>query len=466
MAYPKGFSPHRYHPGGEVRTLLAVEADCVGLACPHCGNALVRSSTGYSEYVHCPISPNLFVDPFAVDLLWRFSRSGISPKMTSTLDDVRKELKEDSPPTPREGSLSLMDVATSLDLPWKKLHSSRALLYPTPKTPGELSAEIAALAVATEGGSLSMTDAVLAILNKDAAPTMAKNTKVPDSKPEAGFPYSRFRKLADAVQAAQGQGKVGSGYSLRREIMTARLWGSLQEETGSEAALQLAFALVGSERATEDERPFYEELWQAQMGTRLYPLPSLKAPKGKKGETWHPQAGLALAVVKSGIPLWLSGEAGAGKTYLTRQIANLCELPYVRLQGSRDRTVDDVIGAWGYDPAVGSVFRPGVVVETARTGGVLHIDEVSALPHEVTFELHAVLEGEPITVLKNSGEKVALNERFRMVANDNSVGEGEQASYVGLHSTNLAFRDRWAFLRVKPMPAKFREKLIMEAAGK
>lgn len=430
MAFPKGFSPHRHHPGTGARPLTTAEGLQVGQPCPHCGKALVKNESVYSEYVQCPDNSSLFLDPTpGVDLFWRFKR----------------------PTGPR---------STAAGAPaWKKVASAPTAGAPKPTRLG-----IPPLTIHPAGGSfITLLEEAEKMRELAEYEKQLKEKKADQPKNSKGFPYARFRKLVDAVQAACTQGKIGSGFSLRRELMAARLWASFRTQTTQENALHLAFALVASERATDDERPFYQELWRAQMGGDLYPLPQLEAPKD--GATWHPQAGLALATINSGVPLWLAGEAGAGKTYLTRQIAKLCGLDYVRLQGSRDRTVDDVIGAWGYDPAIGSVFRAGVVVETARNGGLLHIDEVSALPHEVTFELHAVLEGEPLTVLKNSGERVELSKTFRMVANDNSVGEGEQAAYVGLHSTNLAFRDRWAFMRVEPMPAKLREKLILEAAG-
>jgi hypothetical protein len=441
MAFPKGFSPHRYHPGDTPRGLTEAEKVLIGTPCPHCSKPLVKNESRYSEYVQCPSVSSFFIDPENDDYYWRFKRLTVPTAgdwKSVTKSDYRvaidpaalKEMKGDASRFARDVhafTLSEKDAATLKSLE-EMVRKEPISVDPKPS-------------VATR---------------KTAAPTV--------EIAEKGFPYALHRKMADAIQAAQKEGKIGSGFSLRREMMAARLWASAPKGFGPETAYKVAFALVCSERATDDERPFYEEVWRAATGKALYPLNKLDTPNTK--EVWHPQAGLALMALNAGVPLWLTGEAGAGKTYLTRQLAKLLKLPYVRLQGSRDRTVDDVIGAWGYDPAVGSVFRAGVVVDTARNGGLLHIDEVAALPHEVTFELHAVLEGEPLTVLKNSGEVVALSEKFRMVANDNSVGEGEQAAYVGLHSTNLAFRDRWAFLRVEPMPETIRQKLVLGAATK
>jgi hypothetical protein len=444
MPYPKGFSPHRYHPGAK-RVLVLPEEELVGTPCPHCSKPLVKLTTPFSEFVACPGDTRLYFDPFAEDNFWRFKRA-------AGLKGTWKKVDRVAP------------AVTFVDEDGTVIGKSIPLAHGDGETILSRSTKRAAAIAAEEAAKAKMAEAFRTSAPKRVEEAQAAKAAV-IVEPKDKFPYARFRKLADAVQAAHLQDKLGSGYSLRRELMTARLWAALAPQTDDERALHLAFALVGSERCTDDERPLYEELWRAQMGAKLYPLPSLKALPTEDGEVWHPQAALAYAAIQAGVPLWLSGVAGAGKTHLTRQIAKLCGLPYVRLQGSRDRTVDDVIGAWGYDAKVGSVFRPGVVVETARTGGLLHIDEVAALPHEVTFELHAVLEGEPLTVLKNSGEVVKLNENFRMVANDNSVGEGEQVSYVGLHATNLAFRDRWAFLRVEPIPEDLRKKLILREAG-
>jgi hypothetical protein len=418
-AFRTGFSPFRFKPGAQ-RKLTPGEAHYIGTPCPHCAGALVLSSTKYSEYVRCPLWASLFVLPHAVLKL-------SSPAPLSYDAATTAALRIDVP--------SSAPTTGTLTLPWEPLKVTK--LYDVAVKVGEIP---------------KYKEKIKAAMQAVAVP------------PEPGFPYRVFRVLADAVTAAHQQAKLGSGFSLRRELMTARLWACLKREALSDLeALRVAFAVIASERATDDERPFYEELWRAKTATDLYPLPSFGVGRNKE-EVWHPMAGLAALIVELGLPLWLVGEAGAGKTYLTRQIAKLLDQPYIRLQGSRDRTIDEVIGAWGYDAKVGSVFRYGVLADACRDGALVHVDEVSALPHEVTFEMHALLEGEPLAVLKNRGERLPRHPRFRIVANDNTVGEGEKAEYVGTNSTNLAFRDRWAFLRIPAMPEDIRHKLVVAAA--
>lgn len=278
------------------------------------------------------------------------------------------------------------------------------------------------------------------------------------------FPLEDVLKLADGIESARKTGRIGVGFSARRQAMAGKLWTVFRGcGLSSPEAFRLTFGVLASERASEDERPFYEELWRSKFATDLYPLPELPAPPASGDELWHPQAGTVLALIRAGIPVWLAGDAGAGKTFLTQQLADLLGRPYHRVQGSRDRTLEEVVGAWGYSPDEGTVFRYGAVPLAMEAGAVLHIDEISAMPSEVTFELHAVLEGQPLTLTRKGNEQVTPASGFVFVANDNTIGDGERSDMVGTQPVNAAFRDRWAFLRIEGMSKSLRKRMILQA---
>lgn len=278
------------------------------------------------------------------------------------------------------------------------------------------------------------------------------------------FPLEDVLKLADGIESARKTGRIGVGFSARRQAMAGKLWTVFRGcGLSSPEAFRLTFGVLASERASDDERPFYEELWRSKFATDLYPLPVLPVPPTSGDELWHPQAGTVLALIRAGIPVWLAGDAGAGKTYLTAQLADLLDRPYHRVQGSRDRTLEEIVGAWGYSPDDGTVFRYGAVPLAMQAGAVLHIDEISAMPSEVTFELHAVLEGQPLTLTRKGNEHVTPEPGFVFVANDNTIGDGERSDMIGTQPVNAAFRDRWAFIRIEGMSKSLRKRMILQA---
>ena len=281
------------------------------------------------------------------------------------------------------------------------------------------------------------------------------------------YPLEDMLKLADGIESARKTGKIGVGFSPRRQDMAGKMW-MVFRAFGLEPAeaFRLTFGMLASERATDDERPFYEELWLSKMGSKLYPLPTLPTPPAKKGELWHPQAGAVIALIRAGIPVWLAGDAGAGKTFMTTQIAALLGRPIHRLQGSRDRTLEEVVGAWGFSPEKGSYFRYGAVPIAMKEGAILHIDEISALPSEVTFEMHAVAEGSALTLLRNDNEVITKTKGFALVANDNTVGEGERSDMIGTQPVNAAFRDRWAFLRIDALSKTIRKQMVQNTMSR
>lgn len=292
----------------------------------------------------------------------------------------------------------------------------------------------------------------------------SNRTASSSSPPVKGVEVSSFDTtiaftLADGVDRSHQEGKLESGFSLRRRVMWAKAFKVLVEAgLGANDAFRLGFALCASERATPEERKFYEELWRVRMNASLYPLPTVPTPSD--GQFWHPTAGLAGVLIEAGMPLWMHGDAGNGKTVIAEMVAASLSRPFIRFQGTRERTVDDMVGGWTYLPEKGTVFNYGVVPEGMRQGAVLALDEGSALPSEVTFEFHAALEGKPLVLLKHGGEKIFPAPGFAPVVCDNTVGLGERSEYVGTNPTNAAFRDRWLYLQVGAIPAEMQRRIV------
>lgn len=420
---PEVFNPWLYRSGPQ-RRLSSAEMSRIGRPCPTlCGGTLKSAQTRFSEYVHCPTCDRVITPNEAMGGAW-LKHSFPTAKSLST-----------GPVGDREKRLTALGEA---------LKGEKVVEGPVVSAATETKKRVAAAGeeYAKKASSLS-----------------------PKERFESTL-YQRIAKLASKIQDSYRQGSLSAGFGLRREVMFARLWhAAVKRGLEDQVAAYYAYRLVAQERAPEEERGLYEEAWAAEFG-RQRELPDIKLPDDytkPRDVVLHQQAGQAIVALEAGVPLWLTSEAGEGKTVLTKQLAGLLGLNYVRLQGTLDRTVDDIIGGWGYVHGKGTVWRDGVISACARTPTLLHIDEVTSLAHEVQFEMHALLEGEPVMQAKNGGVTIDLHPQFRVVANDNSVGQGEAVAYVGTRSTNLAFRDRWAFLRIDPLMSAARKRIVLGA---
>jgi hypothetical protein len=419
---PPTLNPYLYRYGPQ-RKLTGPEMAMTAKPCPCCGGAVLIAESRFSEYVYCDTCDRIFSPADAL------AKKAVSTTLTR---------------------------AAAMGLPGKGATATTAHAAAGKK---EKLSELGR--VLSKAEASDKTKAAQAAYNA-AAEKLTKRQQY------ATTMYSRIAKLAEKLQTMYKQGNLSAGFGLRREVMFSKLWNVATRHGLSEvSAARFAYHLTAEGRASDEERSFYEEVWAAEFSRGIsMPEPDLPSLADlsvlAKGEQLHQQMGAVLLALSARVPLWLTSEAGEGKTVLTRQASKLLGLNYVRLQGTLDRTVDDIIGGWGYEPEKGTVWRDGVISAAAQTPTLLHIDEVTALPHEVQFEMHALLEGEPVMQAKNGGHVVKLHPDFRIVANDNSVGQGEAVAYVGTRSTNLAFRDRWAFLPIKPLHSSIRKNVVLD----
>lgn len=96
----------------------------------------------------------------------------------------------------------------------------------------------------------------------------------------------------------------------------------------------------------------------------------------------------------------LVGDTESGKTMLVEVMATLLSkemgldkpLPVFTLSGNSSITDHDMFGQYRPDENGNLVWMEGIVALSARIGGILYLDEVNAMPGNVTAGLHPLLD--------------------------------------------------------------------------
>lgn len=159
---------------------------------------------------------------------------------------------------------------------------------------------------------------------------------------------------------------------------------------------------------------------------------------------------------------WIYGPSGSGKTSGVAQMCALLNWPLYRLPCSGDMGVADFVGqaeATIRDGIGVTEFVDGLLIRALLNGGVLLIDEVTAIPAHILIELQQVLERPPsgrvvYTNKYNGGEITEAHENFRIICTDNTNGRGDTTgAYAGTNAMNESFRSRFSQWFRKEYPA-------------
>lgn len=165
--------------------------------------------------------------------------------------------------------------------------------------------------------------------------------------------------------------------------------------------------------------------------------PAKSAEEQKQLE--HKDFEALLRVVQAGVPAYLAGPAGSGKTTAASKVAKRLGLPFypksVGIQTSE-------VTLLGYCDANGEYVRTGLR-EAFEHGGVYLLDEIDAGSPAVLVVLNSLIGNRYASF---PDKVVEAHPDFRIVAGANTFGTGASREYVGRQQLDASTLDRFAFL--------------------
>lgn len=174
----------------------------------------------------------------------------------------------------------------------------------------------------------------------------------------------------------------------------------------------------------------------------------LNAPNGEKKETKvehkvNPAFERCNRYFKDGMHLFLHGPAGSGKNVLAEDFAKAYNLQFYYINTCYTK----------YD-FVGFIDANGKFVDTAFTrwlknenGGLLMIDEICTSTAEALNPINSLLSNGYITLA--DGKLYHIGANHRIIAADNTNGEGATEDYNGRFVMEKSTKDRFEFVKIR-----------------
>lgn len=156
---------------------------------------------------------------------------------------------------------------------------------------------------------------------------------------------------------------------------------------------------------------------------------------------YHNKFEQVLRTVNCNIPVFLTGDAGSGKTTLAEQVANSLNLEFYCISVCI-QTSETVF--LGYKNANGDYVRT-LFREAYEHGGVFLVDEIDNGNPNILSVLNSALANH---VCAFPDGMVKKHDNFRLIASGNTIGRGATREYVGRLEMDLATLDRFAVIKI------------------
>ena len=152
----------------------------------------------------------------------------------------------------------------------------------------------------------------------------------------------------------------------------------------------------------------------------------------------HKEFARTCKLVEMGLPVYLYGPTGTGKTTLAKQVAEALGLPFYKM-GAAQTKYDYT----GYNDAGGNYIATGLA-QAVINGGVCLCDEVDGSQPDALLCINALRDGDAIEL---GGKMYQPHKDFRLIVTANTVGTGTTEEYTGRAALDAAFLN--GFIKIK-----------------
>lgn len=144
-------------------------------------------------------------------------------------------------------------------------------------------------------------------------------------------------------------------------------------------------------------------------------------------------------MVTANMPVFIVGEAGSGKNFLCKQVAEACGLDFYF-----SNAITNEYKVTGFIDANGK-YHETPFYKAFVNGGLFFFDEIDASIPEILVLLNAAIENRYFNFPIG---QVTAHPDFRIIAAGNTYGHGATATYVGRYQLDAASLDRFAVVDI------------------
>lgn len=159
----------------------------------------------------------------------------------------------------------------------------------------------------------------------------------------------------------------------------------------------------------------------------------------------HRQLSQVITWTAAGVPVWLWGGAGCGKTHMARQVAQALGLPVTIISVDPTMTVGKLVG---FRSLADGKFQEGFLFKPYRDGGVVMLDEIDTGDAGILASLNSLLANGHYTF--PDGQEVARHPNFRVIAGANTNGVSPEPGYSARTRLDAATLNRFALVKLLP----------------
>jgi len=155
-----------------------------------------------------------------------------------------------------------------------------------------------------------------------------------------------------------------------------------------------------------------------------------KTKREVKGRT-HKMFRDCLELAEERIPVYLTGPAGCGKTFLAEQVSESMGLEYSETSCNGGMYAEDFFGRLLPTGDAGKFeFHSTPMLDAVENGGLHCFDELDATPADIRFALQSLFaKRECFLPARIGGHHLKAHENFVVIATGNSFGNGGSGSY-------------------------------------